>query len=121
MSKSKVRLDWRGHEALLAKFARMVTLEDAKKVVRQNGKRLTKNITAEAVFKKNYSTGDTRRSIPVGSGLRDGGLTAYAGPTTEYATYVEYGTRKMEAQPFVKPGFDKSRDEFLSDLRRLTK
>lgn len=120
MGRSRVKLDWRGHERLLQKFAKMISLEDAKEIVRENGKQLTNNIANEAIFVKGYSTGATKRSIPIGSGLRDGDLTAFAGPTTEYASYPEYGTRKMEAQPYVKPGFDKSRDKFLADLRRLT-
>ncbi|MGF3072736.1 HK97-gp10 family putative phage morphogenesis protein [Facklamia sp. P9177] len=121
MGKSRVKLNWRGHEQLLGKFARMVTLDDAKTIVRENGKRLTNNIAKEAVFVKGYSTGETKRSIPLGSGLRDGDLTAFAGPTTGWAVYPEYGTRFMEEQPYVKPGFEQTKLQFIDDLERLTK
>jgi hypothetical protein len=29
--------------------------------------------------------------------------TAFVGTTAEYAIYVEFGTRKMQAQPFLRP------------------
>ena len=33
-------------------------------------------------------------------------------PTTEYAIYVEFGTRKMSAQPYMRPAAEKIRKEY---------
>lgn len=52
--------------------------------------------------------------------MKDNGLTAESGPTTEYAEYLEYGTRFMEAQPFIKPAFDKQAEKFKRDMKKLT-
>ena len=41
-------------------------------------------------------------------------------PTTKYSPYVEYGTRFMDKQPFVKPAFQKVKKEFVNDLKKLT-
>ena len=49
---------------------------------------------------KGYSTGTTKRSIR--GETRDGGFTYAEGPSTHYAPYVEFGTRFMDAQPFVQ-------------------
>jgi HK97 gp10 family phage protein len=34
----------------------------------------------------------------------------------EYASYVEFGTYKMEAQPFLRPAIDEASDEALSAI-----
>lgn len=45
-----------------------------------------------------------QKSIGVTAG--NGGLTAVIGPYANYAAYVEYGTSKMKAQPYMRPAFD---------------
>lgn len=60
--------------------------------------------------------GAMKRRAPVDSGnLRRGitttvdedgdGVFSDTGPTAEYAEYVEYGTVRMDAQPYAEPGF----------------
>jgi HK97 gp10 family phage protein len=34
----------------------------------------------------------------------------------EYASYVEFGTSRMEAQPFLRPALDEAEDEALSAI-----
>jgi HK97 gp10 family phage protein len=34
----------------------------------------------------------------------------------EYASYVEFGTSKMEAQPFLRPALDENQDEALQAI-----
>jgi HK97 gp10 family phage protein len=38
------------------------------------------------------------------------------GFSAEYASYVEFGTYKMEAQPFLRPALDEAADEALSAI-----
>ena len=93
------------------------TLADVRKVVRQNGSHLQRRMQQKADFTRGYATGTTKRSI--GLEIQDGGYTASVGPETEYSPYLEYGTRFMDAQPFVKPALDEQKEQFLSDLEKL--
>ena len=42
-------------------------------------------------------------------------------PKAEYAAYVELGTRKMEAQPYLKPAFEEQKKQFEKDLQKLVR
>ena len=95
------------------------TLEKAKLIVSQNGAELQSRMQDKADFKKGYQTGQTKDSI--GLDLKDRGLTAEVGPTTEYHAYLEYGTRFMEAQPFIKPAWEEQVEVFKRDMDRLVK
>lgn len=44
---------------------------------------------------------------------------AIIAPHTEYAVYVEYGTRKQRAQPYMRPAAEKVAPAFLEACRRL--
>lgn len=96
-----------------------ITLDDVKRVVSRNGKKLQLTMQRNADFKKGYQTGATKDSITLE--IVDEGFTAEVGPTTEYSGYVEHGTRKMEAQPFVWPAFNEQVEKFRSDMQRLVK
>ena len=107
-----------GLEKHQKKLKKNVRMEDVKRVIRHNGSQLQTGIQSNADFSKGYQTGATKRSV--GLDIKDNGLTAESGPTTEYAEYLEYGTRFMEAQPFVKPAFDKQVEKFKRDMKKLT-
>lgn len=108
-----------GLEKLEKKLRKNITLDDVRRVVRVNGSQLQAKIQRNADFKKGYQTGTTKRSI--GLELKDGGFTAESGPETEYSPYLEYGTRYMDAQPFIKPAHDEQKEKFKSDMERLVK
>lgn len=108
-----------GLEKLQKQLKKNVTMDDVKKVVRHNGAELQTKIQDNAEFTKGYQTGTTKKSV--GLELTDGGFTAESGPTTEYAEYLEYGTRFMDAQPFVKPALDQQKKEFQSDMQKLVR
>lgn len=113
----KISID--GLEELEKKLKDNVTLNDVRRVVRQNGTELQKRMQKKADFKMGYQTGTTKRSI--GLEIKDSGLTAESGPETEYAPYVEYGTRFMEAQPFVRPALEEQTEKFKSDMQKLVR
>lgn len=108
-----------GIDKLVVKLKKAQDLEAVKRVVKQNGTEMQAKTVRNAVFTRGYTTGDTRRSITGRS--EDGGLTYREGPTTHYSYYVEYGTRKMAAQPFVKPSFNAQKQIFRSDMKKLVK
>lgn len=112
---AKVKVD--GLEELQKALKENVTLDDVKKVVRHNGSQLHRKMQNKADFRKGYQTGQTKRSI--GLEIKDGGFTAEVAPETEYSPYLEYGTRFMDAQPFVKPALEEQAEQFKRDMKKL--
>lgn len=113
------KLEIKGLDKLQKALKENVTMDDVKEVVRHNGSQLQKKMQEKADFKKGYQTGTTKRSI--GLEIQDSGFTAEVGPETEYSPYLEYGTRFMEAQPFVKPAYDEQALKFKRDMGKLVK
>lgn len=118
---SSIKIKITGAVQLGEILAKMVSKDDVKAVVKQNGAELQDKMqeNAESAFTRGYSTGQTKRSITLK--LKDDGLTAEVQPGTDYAAYVEYGTRFMEAEPFVKPAFDAQMGQFKTDMDKLIK
>jgi HK97 gp10 family phage protein len=108
-----------GLEELMKALKENVSMDDVKRVVRHNGSQMQEKMQRKADFKKGYQTGTTKRSI--GLEIKDSGFTAESGPETEYSPYLEYGTRYMEAQPFVKPAYDEQAPKFKRDMDKLVK
>lgn len=108
-----------GIEKLQVKLKKNVKMDDVKRVIKNNGAQLQNKMVRNANFVKGYQTGTTKRSINLD--ITDFGLTAEVGPTTEYSGYLEYGTRRMEAQPFVKPSLDEQEKQFERDFKKLAK
>lgn len=113
----------KGMSELRKHLQKCSSLESVKTVVRKNADDLNKEMkiqaSARGVFVKGYTVGDTRDSI--NTEIDDDGLSASVGATTEYAMYVEYGTRFMEAEPFCKTAFDKINPKFQKDLKKLVR
>lgn len=109
-----------GHKALM-RFLEQAPRQierDAERVVRRAGSRLNRTMVRNARFKGPYTVGDTRRSIT----LRfNGRMEAAVRPHTHYAPYVEYGTRFMGSQPFVRPSFYSEMPKFIEDMRKLVR
>lgn len=57
-------------------------------------------------------TGNLRNSIT--NALDGSGKTVYVGTNVEYAPYVEYGTYRTRAQPYLKPAFEEHVSEYKS-------
>lgn len=114
-------IEFKGIDKLQKKLKKNANMESVKKVVKFHGGQLAERMKAQTQqsFKKGYSTGDTASSINVE--ITDGGLEARVGPTIDYAEYVEYGTRFMEAEPFVRPALDDQKDKFKADLKKLVR
>lgn len=108
-----------GVKELQQRLKKNVTLDDVKKVVRQNGSELQQKMQDKADFSKGYQTGKTKDTIFLE--IANGGMTAEVKPTTEYSPYLEFGTRFMSAQPFVRPAFEAQLTQFKSDMQKLVK
>ena len=104
-----------GADKLIKKLKMNVRMDDAKRVVRHNGAELQQ----KAQRNSPVDSGDLKRSI--GLEIVDDGLAAEVEPTMNYASYVEYGTRKMAAQPYMRPAFNEQSAKFKSDMDKLTR
>lgn len=113
------RLEIKGLDKLERSLKENVTMNDVKRVVRNNGSQMQQKMQANADFSKGYQTGTTKLSI--GLEIKDGGFTAEVEPGTHYSPYLEYGTRFMSAQPFVKPAYDAQKGKFKSDMQKLVR
>lgn len=106
-------------KALQRKLKRLSNKSAIRTVVKYNGGRLQNSMTRKAEFTRGYQTGKTKDSIYLT--LTNNGMTAECGPTTEYAPYLEHGTRFMDAQPFIEPALRSVEPNFIHDLERLVK
>jgi len=64
--------------------------------------------------------GDLRNSIRrVNKSSRPGNIRVYAGnKAINYAHFVEYGTSKMRAKPFMRPGFQQIKNQVISRIEK---
>ena len=127
-----LRFELKGLDKLQAKLQRTAKMEEVERIVEKHGEAMQKKaVTNASKFRGHYEgrgknrrfvrpTGATKRSISVNSGKIDRFKYRVA-PGTDYAAYVELGTRKMSAQPFIKPAFDEQKKLFKNDLERLVK
>ena len=125
------KIEIKGLEELEKKLKQNVEMRDVARVVATNGQQLANKMNRNADFAMGYQTGTTKRSIFLE--IADGGFTAEIGPgdtpineksgypATEYAPYVEYGTRFMDAQPFVRPAYKEQVQKFKRDIDKLVK
>jgi HK97 gp10 family phage protein len=104
-----------GADALKKKLRQNATLSDVKHIVKSN----TVNMNSKMQNLAPVDTGNMKRSIT--SEFTDGGFTGTTQPHTDYAGYVEYGTRFQEEQPFVRPAFEEQKKVFINDLNRIMK
>lgn len=120
----KIKLE--GMEEFQVKLKKNVQMSDVKRVVKANGAALQEAAQRKAPVGTPQSTGipgyvggTLKRSIVLE--IRDGGLTAEVEPTAEYATYVEHGTRFMNAQPYMRPSYNQQKEKFKSDMKKLVR
>ena len=90
-------------------------IEGTRKAVKLYGSMLQ----TKAMLYAPVDTGTLKRSISFK--IEDGGLTAVITPTAHYASYVEYGTRFMNAQPYLTPAFNKVVPQFKYAMNKVMK
>lgn len=98
-----------GAAATVTAIKKMADPHDMEKLVQKTALR----IEAEAKKLCPVDTGRLRASIAT---QRLGPATYGVGTGVEYAPYVEFGTRKMSAQPFLRPAANKVKETMGSGL-----
>ena len=106
---------WKGMDKLQSVMADKAKLTAVKKLVKLNGSELQQ----KAMRRVPVDTGTLKRSIRLD--FEEQGMTAVVTANTEYAAYVEYGTRFMSAQPYMRPSEREQQAQLEADLRRLIK
>ena len=106
---SKIELDARAFLSSLDNYQ-----EDVLKGLQQNIEKAA--LTVERKAKQNcpVDTGKLRASITTEVGK----LEAEVGTNVEYAPYVEFGTSKQSAQPFMRPALDKAITQLNRDMSK---
>lgn len=117
MSKDFIKLN--GIEELSVGLKDRTHMAEVKNIVKQNGADLQSKAqdNMDQAYTKGYSTGATKRSTSVR--IADRGLTAIVGPHTKYFSYLEYGTRFMDAKPTLGPALTYQALRFVDQLNRL--
>ena len=104
-----------GLDKLQKHLKKQCTLDDVRNVVKMNGAELQNKAKRMAPV----DNGTLKRSI--GLEITEAGMTAEVEATAEYAPYVEYGTRFMKAQPYIRPSLEEQKKSFENDLSKLLK
>ena len=119
-----VKLTISGAESVKDRLRKLADVNKVKDIVKLNGAELQEKAQRHAQFKGHYEgdkfvppTGQLRRSIQLD--MEDNGLTAKVSANTEYAAYVEYGTRFMGAQPYMRPALHEQAEKFKDDLEKF--
>lgn len=108
-------LEIRGLQELIKGLKDNANLDDVKKVVRLNGARFQRLAMKNAP----KDTHTLERSIKLT--LLDNGFTAKITTNTDYAGYVEFGTRYMYPRRYMWRTYVFQKRVFESDMRRLVK
>lgn len=53
--------------------------------------------------------------------IYQGGMATEVVATKDYSAYVEYGTRRMKARPFMEPAWEKNKAEYMREIEKLVK
>ena len=85
-------------------------IEDANKVIEKN----TKNITP-------VDTGKLKKSIESKVKEEEEEVIGTIGTKVDYGLFVEIGTRKKAAKPFLRPGLAKSSSRILKIIKDANK
>lgn len=107
-------LEFEGLDEMAQSLLRNASPEKRLKVLRKYGAKVKEAAINNAQFKGKYTTGATRRSIT----LQASGNQAVIEALTNYSGYVEVGTRKMEAQPFMKPALEEVVPEMVEEMAK---
>ena len=80
-------------------------------------KRNTSQAQQKAMRLAAVDTGFMKRSITMRIDIT--GLAGYIVAGASYSSYVEFGTRYMDSQPFMRPAARQQAPVFMNDLRNL--
>lgn len=75
------------------------------------------DVEAQAKNRAPVDTGALKSSIS--TEFEDNGLTGIIAPHVEYAAFVEFGTRRMSAQPYMTPAAEVVKPAFVAAMKQM--
>lgn len=125
-----VYVELEGQEELRAaiKDVNVIAIREAKAVIASSASEIEREAKSRAPVRAavpDYPISAAKAAEAPGSNvrnriktrLRDFGLTASIGTYHDIARFIEFGTRKMSARPFLGPAFEVVRNKYLARLR----
>ena len=102
--------------------AEIIIVEDnTQKIIKMSQKAINKALEEMGLVGEDHAkeycpvdTGNLRNSI---THTRDDN-SAYIGTNVEYAPYVELGTSRQKAQPYLKPAVQNHKDEYIAIIKQ---
>lgn len=107
------RIKWDGMDTICGHLQESINMDAVKTCVKFHGGEMQE--TAQICCP--VRTGFLKDSIELD--ITDGGLTAIVEPYADYAGYVEYGTRFMGAQPYIRPAYNQESGRFFQSIEKL--
>ena len=108
-----MKIEIEGGDELVRSITKRVDADRVVPVIRRN----TSQAQAKAMRLAAVDTGFMKRSITMRIDIS--GLAGYIVAGASYSSYVEFGTRYMDSQPFMRPAAREQAPIFISDLRNL--
>jgi len=123
---SLVYFDDKGIHELTVKLTSNMNLDAVRTIVKNNGSNMQKKAVRNSPVGSEASTGikGYKGGHLKGSNrleIKNNGLTARVYNTAEYSGYVNFGTRFMDARPFMTDAFNEQKVKFKADLQKLTR
>ncbi|MBA4699229.1 MAG: HK97 gp10 family phage protein [Ruminococcus sp.] len=103
-----------GLDKLEKQLKKNATLNDVKQAVKMSGTTLQEE--AKRIVPVDSSN---LKDTMIGPEISNGGMTVEVAAMAEYGEYVEYGTRYMEAQPYMRPALKKAEKEFRANMKKM--
>lgn len=88
-------------------------------IIKKNGSQMQGKMrqNMNGAYTAGYSNGATAQSVT--ESYSNAGMKVAVGPHTNYAAYLEYGTRFMSPRPTVRPAFLSQSAIFTSDMKKV--
>lgn len=107
------KVEIKGTKELKKRMLQLAQLDAAKKIVRYHTHELHRNASRMVPV----DTGFLKRSIV--TEFQNGGLVGIVRAEAAYAGFVELGTIKMRAQPYIGPAYNMVKEPFRANLARI--
>lgn len=127
--RTKTLVELEGTQDMRAAFARLdfAALRNAKVVIRESAEEIEREAKARAPVRASvpdYPISEKKAGDAPGSNVRDRiktllrehGMVASIGTRFYIARFVEQGTKKMPARPFLNPAFQLVRPKYITRL-----
>ena len=108
-----MKIEIEGSDELVRSIRNRLGANRVVPVIRRN----TSQAQAKAMRLAAVDTGFMKRSITMRIDIT--GLAGYIVAGASYSSYVEFGTRYMDSQPFMRPAAREQAPIFINDLRNL--